>query len=131
MNLLQIREQFRNISGRYDLVNDNLTDNGANLFINEGSTWLDSKSDKRMLYKNGGAISSAVLTLDTDTNFWSTNHPMLLIQAAIYKTFATSGNRTMKKDYQEDIAEQLADVDMDFVEKESCKINQMRDSNAD
>lgn len=43
MNLVQIREQFRNISGRYDLVADDLKDNGANFFINEGSKWLDRK----------------------------------------------------------------------------------------
>jgi len=43
MNLIDIRTQFRNISGRYDLVNDDFSDNGANFFINEGSKWLDRK----------------------------------------------------------------------------------------
>lgn len=43
MNLKQIREQFRNISGRHDLVNDDLSDNGSDFFINEGSKWLDRK----------------------------------------------------------------------------------------
>jgi len=43
MNLKEIREQFRNISGRYDLVNDDLSDHGANFYINEGSKYLDRK----------------------------------------------------------------------------------------
>lgn len=41
MNLLQIRQQFRSLSGRYDLVNDDGSDNGANFFINEGRKFLD------------------------------------------------------------------------------------------
>lgn len=45
MNLIQVREQFRNISGRYDLVNADLSDNGADFFINEGSKWLDKKTE--------------------------------------------------------------------------------------
>jgi len=41
MNLLQIRQQFRTISGRHDLVNLDGSDNGANFYINEGSRYLD------------------------------------------------------------------------------------------
>lgn len=41
MNLIDIRKKFRDLSGRYDLVNDDFSDNGANFFINEGSKWLD------------------------------------------------------------------------------------------
>jgi len=41
MNLREIREKFREISGRYDLVNEDLSDNGSDFYINEGSKWLD------------------------------------------------------------------------------------------
>ena len=41
MNLLQIRTKFRQLSGRYDLVNSDNTDNGADFFINEGRKFLD------------------------------------------------------------------------------------------
>lgn len=41
MNLKEIRIKFRDLSGRYDLVNDDFSDNGANFFINEASRWLD------------------------------------------------------------------------------------------
>ena len=41
MNLIQIRTKFRDISGRFDLVNDDLSDNGADFFINEGRKFLD------------------------------------------------------------------------------------------
>ena len=41
MNLLQMREKFRDLSGRYHLVNDDYSDNGADFFINEGRKFLD------------------------------------------------------------------------------------------
>lgn len=41
MNLLQIRTKFREISGRFDLVNSDFSDNGADFYINEGRKFLD------------------------------------------------------------------------------------------
>jgi len=41
MNLLQTRTKFRELSGRFDLVNADYTDNGADFFINEGRKFLD------------------------------------------------------------------------------------------
>lgn len=41
MNLLQVRTKFRDMSGRFDLVNSDYSDNGANFFINEGRKFLD------------------------------------------------------------------------------------------
>lgn len=41
MNLIEIREKFRDLSGRHDLVNGDFSDNGVDFFVNEGSKWLD------------------------------------------------------------------------------------------
>lgn len=41
MDLLHMRTKFRDLSGRYDLVNDDYSDNGADFFINEGRKFLD------------------------------------------------------------------------------------------
>ena len=41
MNLLQLRTKFREVSGRFDLVNTDFTDNGADFYINEGRKFLD------------------------------------------------------------------------------------------
>ena len=41
MNLLQMRTKFRSLSGRFDLVNEDFSDNGADFFINEGRKFLD------------------------------------------------------------------------------------------
>jgi len=41
MNLLQVRTKFKEISGRYDLVLEDGSDNGADFYINEAVKWLD------------------------------------------------------------------------------------------
>ena len=41
MNLLQIRKKFRALSGRFDLVNEDGSDNGVDFFINSGQRHLD------------------------------------------------------------------------------------------
>ena len=41
MNLLEIRQQFVRMSGRYDLANEDHSDNGANFFIKAGQKYLD------------------------------------------------------------------------------------------
>ena len=41
MNLLQMRTKFRELSGMFDLVNADFSDNGADFFINEGRKYLD------------------------------------------------------------------------------------------
>ena len=45
MNLLQIRELFREVSGRWELVNNDLSDAGADHYINEAIRWLDRRAD--------------------------------------------------------------------------------------
>ena len=45
MNLLQFRQFFRKTSGRYDLVNSDGSDNGANNFINAAQRYLDRLAD--------------------------------------------------------------------------------------
>uniref|UniRef100_A0A6H1ZV98 Uncharacterized protein n=1 Tax=viral metagenome TaxID=1070528 RepID=A0A6H1ZV98_9ZZZZ len=41
MNLLQLRTKLRELSGRFDLVNEDGSDNGADFFIYEGQKHLD------------------------------------------------------------------------------------------
>ena len=43
MNLLEIRTQFAKLSGRYDLVNSDFTDNGADYFLKAGLKFLDRR----------------------------------------------------------------------------------------
>lgn len=238
MNLVQIREKFREISGRYDLVNDDFSDNGADFYITEASKWLDrsietTKSwgtfltsvaagawyvkvplsraikevwittiegkwqlEKKRLqdlisafytevpaqWTNGtpkfysptisryipedmsaatlatfatsvgvidqphmeydalimsapvdqsavievhGLFYSFPLTSDDDENYWSTNHPLLLIQAAVRHTFIASGNKPMLDIYNQSIGSDLGIIDKDLVEQIIAEVDEM------
>jgi hypothetical protein len=43
MNLIEIRKQLASITGRYDLMNDDFTDNGIDFYINAGQNLLDKR----------------------------------------------------------------------------------------
>ena len=47
MNLIQIRQKFAEITGRYDLVNSDYSDNGANFYIQQGQRFLDKRAQNR------------------------------------------------------------------------------------
>ncbi len=238
MNLIQIREKFKQLSGRYDLVNDDNSDHGANFFINEASRWLDrtvetqkswasymrivpidswycrfptaraikevwistvdgkwqlekkriqdlvseylcsppgswvsgtptyyspaitryipenltpaalatfatyintlpvlsqeynavifsSKVDKEALIEVIGLFYSMEMTDDNDENYWSSVHPMLLIQAAIRQTYVVAANSPMLKVVEANINEDLTRIGMDTVEQIIAEIDEM------
>jgi len=238
MNLVQIREKFREVSGRYDLVNDDFSDNGADFYITEASKWLDraietTKSwgtylisvapgvwcikvplsraikevwittiegkwqlEKKRLqdliaefytevpaeWTNGtpeyysptisryipedmsaatlatfatsvgvidqphmeydalimscpvelasvvevqGLFYSFPLTSDDDENYWSTHHPLLLVQAAVRQTFITSGNKPMLDIFDRGIDGDLSRLDKDLVEQIIAEVDEM------
>lgn len=125
MNLREIRKLFLDMSGRYDLVNEDLSDNGANYYINEGSKWLDSKVDKKMIFEATGKYASDPLVNDTDTNFWSVNHSLVLAQASVTQIFKTSVNKVMKGSFSEDLMEELTSIDMDYIENHVKDIDHM------
>lgn len=45
MTLAEIRQKFIELSGRFDLIKPDGTDNGADFFINAGQRWLDRQLD--------------------------------------------------------------------------------------
>ena len=67
MNLLQLRTKFRQLSGRFDLVNSDFTDNGADFFINSGRKFLDRLDETQ---KSWGSCFRFILT-----DFYSASVP--------------------------------------------------------
>lgn len=59
MNLLQIRTKFRSLSGRFDLVNADFSDNGADFFINEGRKFLDRMDETQKSWASTFRLLSA------------------------------------------------------------------------
>ena len=67
MNLSEIRAKFVQFTGRYDLVNTDDSDNGANFFINAGQRFLDRRIDFKKsqgVYYKSVAADSWYIRLD-------------------------------------------------------------------
>ena len=230
MNLLQLRTKFRELSGKFDLVNADFSDNGADFFINEGSRFLDrldenqktwasafrfvevgkysasiqhcraikevwvasitarwqlekkslqdlindyllgtpatrstgepgfysptltryipenlsaedfesylqwveipaggaeeyntillsAPSDKKLIIEVKGLFYSSKLVNDTDENYWSVNHPLLLYMAAMRYVEVTNRNTQGVNDWESSIIKDASKIGMDLVEE--------------
>ena len=61
---------------------------------------------------------TAELDDDTDENYWSIEHPMLLLYAALYEMEVSYRNTEGAKDWDLALSRELADLDKDTVEEE-------------
>ena len=105
MNLLQIRTKFREISGRFDLVNADFSDNGADFFLNEGRKFLDRLDETQkswasaFRFVNIGGFSAQFQQCRAIKEVWATS--------------TTSRWQLEKMSLQELIAEYLTDAPAD------------------
>ncbi len=79
MEYYLLRKKFVELSGRYDLINADLTDNGADFFIDAGQKWLDRLQDTgKMRAKNvqsvaAGTIKVYIAGLRSVVEVWAGN----------------------------------------------------------
>jgi hypothetical protein len=59
MNYLDIRNKFIELSGRYDLTNNDQTDSGADFFLNAGQKYLDRLMDSGKMVARFPSLLSA------------------------------------------------------------------------
>lgn len=83
-DLEAIRIRLIQEAGRWELAvdpeNGDYTDAGANQVIDDATEWLNSlRSDLETVLSTQ---SFALLVADTDTNYWSSEKPHLLVNAA-------------------------------------------------
>ena len=72
-----------------------------------------------------GAFYSDALTDGDDVNYWSINHPLTLVKAALYKMEQTYRNTEGAKDYDAAITGVLTQLNSDWIEEEIADIDQM------
>lgn len=62
MDYKDVRKKFIELCGRYDLVNPDWSDNGADFFLNAGQQYLDRKQNTgKMIGKNVQAIAAGTI----------------------------------------------------------------------
>jgi len=72
-----------------------------------------------------GLFGQVILSSDSDSNFWSFNHPDLLLRAAFYKLEAHSRGTENAKNWLSAIRDDAQLIDFDIVDEESHSIDQM------
>ena len=96
MNLLQLRTKFRELSGRFDLVNEDNSDNGADFFINEGRKFLDRMHETQ---KSWGTCFRLL-----ETGRYSVQFPYCRAIKEVWVA-STSGRWQLKKKRLQDLIE--------------------------
>lgn len=92
MNLLDIKGHFRNLSGRYDLVDDDVSGT-VNLFINEGCRYLDRITENQ---KTWGSHFVSLLA-----NTFNVSFPFCRAVKEIWLSSTTERWQLEKKDLQD------------------------------
>ena len=119
MNLKQIRSKFVQLSGRLDLTTSYGKDNGADFFINAGIRLLNRLTCDHF------KTNAYELDGDTDECYWSTEHPDILIHAALHRLEVSYRNTAGANDWLVTVKTDLADLDMDWVEEEIADLDDM------
>ena len=96
MNLLQLRQQFRTISGLYNLVNEDGSDNGANFFINAGQRHLDRLDTTQKSYASSFKFC--------EVGFYSVSFPYCRAIKEVWAATITAKWQLEKKNLQDLIA---------------------------
>ena len=96
MNLLQIRQQFRSDSGRFDLVNADGSDNGVDFYINAGQRHLDRLDETQK--------SPAICYRFCESGLWSVQFSYCRAVKEVWAATPTARWQLEKKNLQDLIA---------------------------
>lgn len=99
MNLLETRTKFRELSGRFDLVNEDFTDNGADFFINEGRKFLDRLDETQKSWATAFRL--------IELGFYSASFPYCRAIKEVWAAHTTARWQLEKKNLQDLITESL------------------------
>jgi hypothetical protein len=113
-------------------VNDDINNLGA--FFNYVTTSSDAyrgvlifpPPDEAIIIEIVGQFYSSDLTDDEDSNYWTANHPTILILSALYQLETLNHRNTQgANDYLNAIDKLLIDLDKDIVEEEAYTVTAM------
>jgi len=91
------------------------------------SILVNVPTDLQLMVDIRGLFYSHELTEDTDTNYWSSQHPMLLYMAAMRYVEVTSRNTQGVKDWSSAIAIDMQQLGFDLVEELISEVSQIKD----
>ena len=121
MNLKEIRAEFVKLSGRRDLTNQYGHDKGADFFINGGIRLLNRLTCDHL------KTNAYELDGEQDECYWSTEHPDILIHAALHRLEVSYRNTSGANDWLLSLKADLMNLDMEWVEELVADLDVMED----
>ena len=82
-------------------------------------------TDTRLTIQVNGLFYSMELVNDTDENYWSVVHPLLLIMAAMRQTEVVNRNTQGVNDWDNAIAKDMRTIGFDLVEEHIAEVDDM------
>jgi len=86
---------------------------------------LNVPTSERLILEIKGLFYTMKLTADTDENYWSEAHPMLLIMAAMRQIEIVNGNTQGVNDWTNAIVTEMRQLGMDLVEELIAEVSCM------
>lgn len=111
--------QFGAIAGNADIVVATDYDFNGVLFVPPPSS--------QITIEVWGRFYSSELSGDTDENFWTVRHPLLLYKSVMRQLEIIARNTQGKRDWDEAIGEELMDIDKDVADEEMTEIDELGD----
>jgi len=83
-------------------------------------------TDRILKMEVKGKFYSTILTVDASENYWTLNHEMLLVWAALYHLEISYRNSEGARDWLAAIETSLFDLELDLVDQEGINIRQLK-----
>jgi len=94
---------------------------------NYNTILLNAPTDERIVVEVKGLYYSLELSLDTDENYWSSQHPLLLYMSAMRSIEIVNRNTQGVNDWNNSIMLEMKQLGMDLVEEIIAEVNQIED----
>ena len=101
------------------------TDVEAGNYHEYNSVLLSVPADEQIMLDIRGLFYSMELIEDTDKNYWSEVHPMLLYMSAMRQIEVSNRNSQGVKDWTSSIRDEVSQLGMDLVEELIAEVDQM------
>ena len=90
------------------------------------SILLSNPVDEIMSVEIKGLFYQPALVEDTDSNYWTDVHPLLLVASAMRQIEIINRNTQGVNDWDRAIGKQVTDLGMDFIEEQIAETDQMK-----
>jgi hypothetical protein len=107
-----------------DSFNSTATTTASNEYEYDGIIFAPP-ADEAYEIEIDGIFEGTTLSSNTDSNWWTVRHPMLVVWAALHELEVSYRNKEGAKDWEEQITKRMMLLDFDTVEQDVADIDKI------